>query len=25
VKTTLSERERFEVVDFAEYVVDQVL
>ena len=25
VKTTISERERFEVVDFAEYVVDQVL
>ena len=25
VKTTISERERFELVDFAEYVVDQVL
>jgi hypothetical protein len=25
VKTTILERERFELVDFAEYVVDQVL
>ena len=25
VKMTISKRERFELVDFAEYVVDQVL